>query len=159
MLTYIIMSMSFRLRSAWNGRRIGSPIISILAVRQSCLRFILALELFFFIGTLAFKMEDVANFILNWQVQFLLFSSFFLNLAHQLWISCNFTTLTFLQKVQHELLSVYANQLLEKEHSGCHALLRDDKVVISILMSMFEFLAIINIIMMIFLGRWFIKDV
>ncbi|KAL5158191.1 Cullin-1 [Glycine soja] len=31
-------------------------------------------------------------------------------------------------KVQHELLSVYANQLLEKEHSGCHALLRDDKV-------------------------------
>ncbi|KAJ1395195.1 Winged helix-like DNA-binding domain superfamily [Sesbania bispinosa] len=34
-----------------------------------------------------------------------------------------------LEKVQHELLSVYANQLLEKEHSGCHALLRDDKVV------------------------------
>ncbi|KHN35571.1 Cullin-1 [Glycine soja] len=33
-----------------------------------------------------------------------------------------------LKKVQHELLSVYANQLLEKEHSGCHALLRDDKV-------------------------------
>ncbi|KAI6693075.1 hypothetical protein NL676_020785 [Syzygium grande] len=33
-----------------------------------------------------------------------------------------------LEKVQHELLSVYANQLLEKEHSGCHALLRDDKV-------------------------------
>lgn len=33
-----------------------------------------------------------------------------------------------LQKVQHELLAVYANQLLEKEHSGCHALLRDDKV-------------------------------
>ncbi|GMP46738.1 hypothetical protein CsSME_00014785 [Camellia sinensis var. sinensis] len=31
-------------------------------------------------------------------------------------------------KVQHELLSVYATQLLEKEHSGCHALLRDDKV-------------------------------
>ncbi|MCL7021374.1 hypothetical protein MKW94_002229, partial [Papaver nudicaule] len=31
-------------------------------------------------------------------------------------------------KVQHELLSVYASQLLEKEHSGCHALLRDDKV-------------------------------
>ncbi|CAL5402944.1 unnamed protein product [Camellia sinensis] len=29
---------------------------------------------------------------------------------------------------QHELLSVYATQLLEKEHSGCHALLRDDKV-------------------------------
>ncbi|KAH0765575.1 hypothetical protein KY285_001446 [Solanum tuberosum] len=33
-----------------------------------------------------------------------------------------------LEKVQHELLSVYATQLLEKEHSGCHALLRDDKV-------------------------------
>ncbi|KAJ8766403.1 hypothetical protein K2173_022462 [Erythroxylum novogranatense] len=33
-----------------------------------------------------------------------------------------------LEKVQHEVLSVYANQLLEKEHSGCHALLRDDKV-------------------------------
>ncbi|KAI9123232.1 hypothetical protein K1719_006121 [Acacia pycnantha] len=30
-----------------------------------------------------------------------------------------------LEKVQHELLSVYANQLLEKEHSGCHSLLRD----------------------------------
>ncbi|CAN4123223.1 unnamed protein product [Withania somnifera] len=33
-----------------------------------------------------------------------------------------------LEKIQHELLSVYATQLLEKEHSGCHALLRDDKV-------------------------------
>ncbi|KMZ75284.1 putative Cullin-1 [Zostera marina] len=33
-----------------------------------------------------------------------------------------------LEKVQHELLSVYASQLLEKENSGCHALLRDDKV-------------------------------
>ncbi|KAK3441040.1 hypothetical protein EUGRSUZ_B01291 [Eucalyptus grandis] len=33
-----------------------------------------------------------------------------------------------LEKVQHELLSVYASQLLEKEHSGCHALLRDDRV-------------------------------
>ncbi|KAJ6847812.1 cullin-1-like isoform X2 [Iris pallida] len=33
-----------------------------------------------------------------------------------------------LEKVQHELLSVYGSQLLEKEHSGCHALLRDDKV-------------------------------
>ncbi|PNY15420.1 cullin-1-like protein, partial [Trifolium pratense] len=32
-----------------------------------------------------------------------------------------------LEKVQNELLSVYASQLLEKEHSGCHALLRDDK--------------------------------
>ena len=34
----------------------------------------------------------------------------------------------WMQKVQHELLVVYANQLLEKEHSGCRALLRDDKV-------------------------------
>ncbi|KAI3501662.1 hypothetical protein L1887_29605 [Cichorium endivia] len=33
-----------------------------------------------------------------------------------------------LEKVQKKLLSVYATQLLEKEHSGCHALLRDDKV-------------------------------
>ncbi|CAM6123481.1 unnamed protein product [Calypogeia fissa] len=33
-----------------------------------------------------------------------------------------------LEKVQHELLTQYKNQLLEKEHSGCHALLRDDKV-------------------------------
>ncbi|KHG15267.1 Cullin-1 -like protein [Gossypium arboreum] len=33
-----------------------------------------------------------------------------------------------LEKVQHELLSVWANRLLDKEHSGCHALLRDDKV-------------------------------
>ncbi|CAL9074844.1 unnamed protein product [Musa acuminata var. zebrina] len=33
-----------------------------------------------------------------------------------------------LEKVQHELLFAYASQLLEKEHSGCHALLRDDKV-------------------------------
>ncbi|CAL5324967.1 unnamed protein product [Camellia sinensis] len=36
--------------------------------------------------------------------------------------------LKLLKKVQHELLSVYATQLLEQEHSGCHALLRDDKV-------------------------------
>ncbi|EFJ25647.1 hypothetical protein SELMODRAFT_173394 [Selaginella moellendorffii] len=33
-----------------------------------------------------------------------------------------------LEKVQQELLSQYEQQLLEKEHSGCHALLRDDKV-------------------------------
>ncbi|CAB80750.1 putative cullin-like 1 protein [Arabidopsis thaliana] len=32
------------------------------------------------------------------------------------------------EKVQHELLVVFASQLLEKEHSGCRALLRDDKV-------------------------------
>jgi hypothetical protein len=30
--------------------------------------------------------------------------------------------------VQHELLVNRANQLIEKEHSGCRALLRDDKV-------------------------------
>ncbi|KAL3626116.1 Cullin-1 [Castilleja foliolosa] len=33
-----------------------------------------------------------------------------------------------LEKTQHELLYVYATQLLEKEHSGCHALLKNDKV-------------------------------
>ena len=33
-----------------------------------------------------------------------------------------------LEKVRHELLTQYETQLLEKEHSGCHALLRDDKV-------------------------------
>ncbi|WCJ26040.1 cullin 1 [Euphorbia peplus] len=32
------------------------------------------------------------------------------------------------EKVQHELLVVYENQLIGKEHSGCRALLRDDKV-------------------------------
>ncbi|KAI3684065.1 hypothetical protein L2E82_49967 [Cichorium intybus] len=31
------------------------------------------------------------------------------------------------EKVRKKLLSVYATQLLKKEHSGCHALLRDDK--------------------------------
>ncbi|VFQ68632.1 unnamed protein product [Cuscuta campestris] len=33
-----------------------------------------------------------------------------------------------LEKVQNELLVVYNNQLLEKEHSGCRALLKDDKL-------------------------------
>lgn len=33
-----------------------------------------------------------------------------------------------LKNAEFELLSVYAHQLLEKEHSGCRALLRDDKV-------------------------------
>ncbi|TYJ46775.1 hypothetical protein E1A91_A02G141800v1 [Gossypium mustelinum] len=33
-----------------------------------------------------------------------------------------------LEKVQHELLVTYANRLLEKEHSGCRALFRYDKV-------------------------------
>ncbi|XP_058200172.1 cullin-1-like [Rhododendron vialii] len=32
------------------------------------------------------------------------------------------------EKVQNELLVVYTTQLLEKEHSGCRALLREDKV-------------------------------
>ncbi|KAG4186947.1 hypothetical protein ERO13_A08G074300v2 [Gossypium hirsutum] len=32
------------------------------------------------------------------------------------------------EKVQNELLVAYANRLLEKEHSGCRPLLRDDKV-------------------------------
>ncbi|KAI8574684.1 hypothetical protein RHMOL_Rhmol01G0373800 [Rhododendron molle] len=32
------------------------------------------------------------------------------------------------EKVQNELLVVFSTQLLEKEHSGCRALLRDDKV-------------------------------
>ncbi|CAN4091488.1 unnamed protein product [Withania somnifera] len=38
------------------------------------------------------------------------------------------TETKLLEKVQNELLVVYTNQLLEKEHSGCRALLRDDKV-------------------------------
>ncbi|KAL3632108.1 Cullin-1 [Castilleja foliolosa] len=33
-----------------------------------------------------------------------------------------------LEKEQHELLSVYSSQLLEKEQSGCRALLNDEKV-------------------------------
>ncbi|KAL0389605.1 UNVERIFIED_CONTAM: Cullin-1 [Sesamum calycinum] len=32
------------------------------------------------------------------------------------------------QKCKNELLVIYTNQLLEKEQSGCHVLLRDDKV-------------------------------
>ncbi|KAL2892031.1 Cullin-1 [Bienertia sinuspersici] len=35
-----------------------------------------------------------------------------------------------LEKVQNELLLVYENQLLEKENSGCRALLKDDKNII-----------------------------
>ncbi|KAH1212549.1 Cullin-1 [Glycine max] len=42
-----------------------------------------------------------------------------------------------LEKVQHELLSVYTNQLLKKEHSGYHALLRDDKKVQHELLSVY----------------------
>ncbi|KAG4962722.1 hypothetical protein JHK86_039590 [Glycine max] len=42
-----------------------------------------------------------------------------------------------LKKVQHELLSVYTNQLLKKEHSGYHALLRDDKKVQHELLSVY----------------------
>jgi len=41
---------------------------------------------------------------------------------------CHYSTLLCMQKVQHELLTKYENHLLEKEHSGCDALLRDDKV-------------------------------
>lgn len=33
-----------------------------------------------------------------------------------------------LGRVEHELLSQYENQLLEKEHSGCHSLLQDGKM-------------------------------
>ncbi|KAJ8636452.1 hypothetical protein MRB53_010719 [Persea americana] len=33
-----------------------------------------------------------------------------------------------MKKVEHELLFVYESQVLEKEHSGCHALLTDNKV-------------------------------
>ncbi|KAE8696127.1 Cullin-1 [Hibiscus syriacus] len=33
-----------------------------------------------------------------------------------------------IEKVQHELLVTHADRLLEKEHSGCRALLRDDNV-------------------------------
>eukprot|EP00253_Pinus_taeda_P026395 PITA_26395 len=32
------------------------------------------------------------------------------------------------KRVEHELLSQYENQLLEKEHSGCHSLLQDGKM-------------------------------
>ncbi|THG01111.1 hypothetical protein TEA_024981 [Camellia sinensis var. sinensis] len=45
--------------------------------------------------------------------------------AHYLHFS---SELKLLEKVQHELLYVYATQLRENKHSGCHALLRDDKV-------------------------------
>ncbi|AQK95121.1 Cullin-1 [Zea mays] len=50
--------------------------------------------------------------------------------GHYLHISSeqNFYNLEFSQKVQNELLAQYATPLLEKEHSGCSALLRDDKV-------------------------------
>jgi hypothetical protein len=41
---------------------------------------------------------------------------------------CRYSTSLCMQKVQHELLTKYENHLLEKEHSGCDALLRDDKV-------------------------------
>lgn len=44
-----------------------------------------------------------------------------------------------LQKVQNELLVVYGTQLLEKEHSGCRVLLRDDKVLFWV--ALFRFLA------------------
>lgn len=34
----------------------------------------------------------------------------------------------FLQKMQNQVLITYTNQLLEKEDSGCRALLKDEKV-------------------------------
>ncbi|CAJ1878959.1 unnamed protein product [Sphenostylis stenocarpa] len=45
--------------------------------------------------------------------------------AHYLHYS---TEQKLIEKVQHELLVTHANQLLEKENSGCRALLRDNKV-------------------------------
>lgn len=53
------------------------------------------------------------------------FMCLILSAWYNLFIVC---WISFLQKVQHELLSQYETQLLEKEHSGCHTLLRDDKV-------------------------------
>ncbi|KAM3755485.1 hypothetical protein ACB098_02G043000 [Castanea mollissima] len=38
------------------------------------------------------------------------------------------TEAKLLEKIQHEFLSVYVTQLLEKDNSQCHALVRDDKV-------------------------------
>ncbi|KAF7153383.1 hypothetical protein RHSIM_Rhsim01G0282200 [Rhododendron simsii] len=46
-------------------------------------------------------------------------------LDYLLMVNCRCSSL---QKVQNELLVVYSTQLLEKEHSGCRALLRDGKV-------------------------------
>ena len=40
--------------------------------------------------------------------------------------------LLILQEIQRELLLVHENQLLEKENSGCRALLREDKVLFAI---------------------------
>lgn len=58
-------------------------------------------------------------------------------LVYQLWFA-SFTA-WFLQIVRHELLSAYAYQLLEKEYRGCHALLRDDKVLAVALFNIFLF--------------------
>ncbi|GAB2278544.1 12-oxophytodienoate reductase 1 [Dionaea muscipula] len=46
------------------------------------------------------------------------------------WVSVASTLLerVTVEKVQHELQSVFATQLRVKKHSRCHALLRDDKL-------------------------------
>ncbi|RYR76360.1 hypothetical protein Ahy_A01g000947 isoform E [Arachis hypogaea] len=55
------------------------------------------------------------------------FSCYFSNVVFT-HVECSIARQLKERKVQHELLSMYANQLLQKEHSGCHALLRDGKV-------------------------------
>lgn len=55
----------------------------------------------------------------------------------------NAETKFVLQKVKHELLVVYTDQLLEKEHSESHALLRDDKVLVTFLLFTISFLAVL----------------
>ena len=40
--------------------------------------------------------------------------------------------------MQNELLLVYENQLLEKENSGCRALLKDDKVLLQVASTTFS---------------------
>lgn len=49
--------------------------------------------------------------------------------------------------MQHELLTQYENQLLEKEHSGCHALLRDDKVWKAVTWFLFSLYACVDLYM------------
>jgi hypothetical protein len=46
---------------------------------------------------------------------------------------------------KNELLYQYERQLLEKEHSGCHALLRDDKVTWHIHLIIVVFLGFLNL--------------
>ena len=65
--------------------------------------------------------------------------------------------------MQHELLTVYASQLLEKEHSGCYALLRDDKVWIDYvhtnLILANDVQSVSSNLMTSLLGGWSFKDV